>query len=977
MGDIIGDWREEVLLAKQDDNGCTGLVGYTTAMPTSYSIYCLQQDPHYRGDCTTRGYYQHPNTGFYLGGDMPMPPLPPVFEADLRWKGSSTVDQFGLGVTVDDGFTTFDMKQNANYADGKSLIFDISGDNSKRIITDQPLNAPVIYLMNPLGHDYEIISQHMWGTDALVTTGTGTLIKSMQGKVFMAGYLRHTGPTIISEGTLQVNGEIKGPVELRAKGTLAGNMTLKDTITFEGALNHEGCRLLPGSGNDPDGKIVSEKSVTLPGNVYLEITAGSISFGTNRYHQCCGLTVEGDLTFKGTNYITVNLVSQNVADYVIAECTGKLTCDVSQLKTRGLEGINYDFEVVDGKQLVLKIHDTRPPAEDVVWTGSESGVWDYKSQNFQTNAPTTFVSGDAVVFNNQASQKTITLNDMMVTKGVVFDSGKYALSGEGGISGAGGITVNRDADVTLNMKYSDYTGATIVNGGKLTVPNFYDGGQKSALGAAADKGNLVLNGGTLVLSKDNMGTDRQITLADTATITIEQANSSLSLKGAVSGTGYLVKDGAGQLNFTYPGTNNFAGVIVKKGIVAQGVWNSTFGRSGTPMLLAGGEVHQIDINNTSAVPVFNHVVTIQEGTANKIVGSSRGKLNGSVKGKGDLTIETRYVRCDVGFDFKDFEGTLTAKADGGQFRLMSNVTDISKARLVIDAGTTVAHYASGSGNAATATLKIGSLQSKAADAVLGGSSSSYQVGFLNEDCSFSGLLQAARVTKTGTGVLTLRSAGHTSPVTVGGGTLELSHTGAEVMTSGTITVNNGGTLRGSGMAQQVVVNKGGIIMGGITDAGVGKLRIGGNLTLNSGSTLLCKLSATSNSLIEVTGSIAHQGDTIMLYIPAERALQEGDEIRVVTAASQTGEFVLKVVSEGDIYEFDTSALLSSGTLRVTSAISVIRDIFASDAPIDLYGADGRKLRSATPYRQAIDGLSVGVYIVGRPNGRTYKLRIGN
>ena len=225
--------------------------------------------------------------------------------------------------------------------------------------------------------------------------------------------------------------------------------------------------------------------------------------------------------------------------------------------------------------------------------------------------------------------------------------------------------------------------------------------------------------------------------------------------------------------------------------------------------------------------------------------------------------------------------------------------------------------------------------------------------------------------------MTLRSAGHTSPVTVGGGTLELSHTGAEVMTSGTITVNNGGTLRGSGMAQQVVVNKGGIIMGGITDAGVGKLRIGGNLTLNSGSKLLCRLSATSNSLIEVTGSIAHEGDTIMLYIPAERALQEGDEIRVVTAASQTGEFVLKVVSEGDIYEFDTSALLSSGTLRVTSAISVIRDIFASDTPIDLYGADGSKLRSATPYRQAIDGLSVGVYIVRRPNGRTYKLRIGN
>ena len=35
MGDIIGDWREEIILAKQDANGSTGLVGYTTNMPTN------------------------------------------------------------------------------------------------------------------------------------------------------------------------------------------------------------------------------------------------------------------------------------------------------------------------------------------------------------------------------------------------------------------------------------------------------------------------------------------------------------------------------------------------------------------------------------------------------------------------------------------------------------------------------------------------------------------------------------------------------------------------------------------------------------------------------------------------------------------------------------------------------------------------------------------------------------------------------
>ena len=186
----------------------------------------------------------------------------------------------------------------------------------------------------------------------------------------------------------------------------------------------------------------------------------------------------------------------------------------------------------------------------------------------------------------------------------------------------------------------------------------------------------------------------------------------------MSGLGYLVKDGPGQLNLTYGGANNFAGLIVKKGIVAQGAWNATFGKSGSPMLLAGGEVHQIDVNSTSTLPTFNHVVTVEEGTTNKIIGSSRGKINGSVKGKGKLPIVSRYVRCDIGLDFKNFEGTLTAS--GSQWRLMSNVTDMSKATLKVDAATNIAHYASGSGNQQAATLKIGAIAGTATDGVLEG-----------------------------------------------------------------------------------------------------------------------------------------------------------------------------------------------------------------------------------------------------------------
>ena len=859
MGDITGDWREEVILAKQGDGSCTGLVGYTTAMPTTYSIYCLQQDPHYRLDCTTRGYYQHPNTGFYLGGDMPMPPLPPVYEADVR---------------------------NA-MASGQSVMFDLQGDNHSTITVNH--SPTVLYLMNPRGHDYAFSGEG--------TTGTGQLIKSMQGRVTFDCNLSHTGTNIISEGTLVVNGTVSGPVDLRARGTLAGRATLAGSVSFEGGLNYEGCRLMP------QPLMTFKRSLTLPGDVYIEVEPGN------------KIVVEGDLTFAGTNTITVTSAASlsQPAQYVIAECTGTLTCDPTALKTRGLEGINYDLKV-DGQRLLLVFNETRDPAEGVAWTGAVSSLWDYKTPNFAVASAaspsqpeaTPFVAGDQVVFTSAGSQKNITLNERAVTNGITFDSGKYTLSGDGGISGSGDLTVNEGADVTLNMKYSDYTGRTIINGGTLTVPNFYDGGQKSAIGAStADEGNLQISGGTLVLAKDNMATDHIVTLTDMATIRVAQSNSALTLKGQVRGSGYLVKDGPGRLNFNYGGTNDFAGVIVRQGTIAQGAWNSTFGKVGSPMLLAGGEVHQIDVNNTSTVPTLNHVFTIEEGTVNKIIGSSRGSIKGSFKGSGDLTIQTRYVRCDVSSDFSQFEGQLTAIGAGGNFRLMSSVTNMSKTRLVVGAGTAISHMQGGSGNEASATLKIGSLAGTATDGVLGGSKSTYQIGFLNSDTQFAGLLKAKSISKVGSGRLTLTTVGHTSPITVGGGTLALQNTSADVMCSGLITVGKGATLTGTATVQ--------------------------NVTMQQGATFLCELTAASNSRLTVSGNLTHSADTLLVSIPATRQLSEGDELTVFdVAGSHTGTVIVKAVADDNIlYEFDTSRLLSDGKLVVTDATTVLGDVNGS------------------------------------------------
>lgn len=66
--DLIGDWREEVLV-RTDDSSELRL--YVTPHPTDHRITCLMQDMVYRHGVTTQnvGYNQPPHTGFYLGPD--------------------------------------------------------------------------------------------------------------------------------------------------------------------------------------------------------------------------------------------------------------------------------------------------------------------------------------------------------------------------------------------------------------------------------------------------------------------------------------------------------------------------------------------------------------------------------------------------------------------------------------------------------------------------------------------------------------------------------------------------------------------------------------------------------------------------------------------------------------------------------------------------------------------------------------------
>lgn len=67
--DIIGDWREEVLLRTEDNEH---LRLYVSTIPTKYRFHTFLEDPIYRISIATEnvGYNQPPQPGFYFGPDL-------------------------------------------------------------------------------------------------------------------------------------------------------------------------------------------------------------------------------------------------------------------------------------------------------------------------------------------------------------------------------------------------------------------------------------------------------------------------------------------------------------------------------------------------------------------------------------------------------------------------------------------------------------------------------------------------------------------------------------------------------------------------------------------------------------------------------------------------------------------------------------------------------------------------------------------
>ena len=941
-GDIIGDWREELVLLHKEGGVTVGIVGVTTDYTTNVNnIYCLQEDPHYRGDCTTKGYYQSPNPGFYLGYDMPRPQLPPCMVTDLIYTPTAT--QWSNGGA---GFSNYERSENQNYSDGKSVLFDLKSAATADVTGS--VKPSVVYAM-------PVRDQRITWNGTGSVDGTADLWKGQQGTLTVNVPLNSTGTTYISEGTLEANTTIKGNVDLRARGTLAGNATVEGNLTLEGALNYEGGRLLPGT-ESTLGTITLKQGLTINKRMFAEM---NIQDGTGMADL---IHVDGDLKIQGNGSLVFTIVpdvdTPQPASYKLIEYTGEYTGAASKISVRGLTGLSYNIENKD-KALWLTINAQRNAAEGVRWTGAKSTAWDYQSENFTLDGEATeFVAGDAVTVDDAAERTTIAVAELMPVSQVTFEneSKTFTVSGNGGFSGTGDLVKNGAGRINLNTVNSDYTGRTIINGGTVSVKELADGGLPSSIGAASsDVANFQIGKATLIIDNQNTATNRGVTLTDTATVSI--ASGSVSFKGIVTGSGTLHKVGAGQVNITYGGTNTWTSTILQAGTLAMGSWNTTFGKSTSSIHVTGNStIRMFDSNSSSTMPNFQNAVTIDKGKTLTFTAGSRCYIGGSLLGEGTYKISFPYVRGDVSTNTANFEGTYDVMTSNCRFVQAMN---LEKAILKLESGADAAGVKGGSSTEQSYTHKVGSLQGSG---TLG--TGAWNVGYRGENDTFAGTFNtAATVNKYGEGAWTLTGAS-AGALSIYEGEVVAQNTSAPV-TTGTITVRNGATLRGSGQVQTVTVQKGGTLgtgkPGGSTTS---TLTVNGNLTMSSGSILQVKTRSTatrtSTDAFKVAGNVKLTSPTIVISETNDAyTFVDNAELKVFTGAGTitiTGDITVQPATPRAGWLWDTSSLATDGIIRIVPDPTAIRNINADDLTEDdtVYTLSGQRIRTIT---------TAGIYIV--------------
>ncbi|MGJ8653906.1 MAG: autotransporter-associated beta strand repeat-containing protein [Opitutaceae bacterium] len=712
-------------------------------------------------------------------------------------------------------------------------------------------------------------------TFANTITGTGNVIKLQNTELILTGNFNHTGDMNLSRGTLTVgnngttgaiNGDIRNYATLQFNrsddvsydGVISGTGTLKQisnsTLTLTTDHSYTGNTVVDngtlkiihdGNSGTVAGNLITSAALVLdstgeqliPGSISgtgsLEKNGSGNTIMTGTTSNSGGISiVAGSLTIGNDG--STGALSQ--ATSVATGATLRFNKSSDHTHTAPLSGAGA-FEQAGSGRLYIRGDLTHTGDTTIsngeLWIGSDSAdgsisgdITNNATLNFNRNDNSTHagnINGTGAIVKARGGSLSMT-GDWTHSGGTTLNQGSLSI-GNGGTTGS----IIGDIEVSAALKFNrsdDTTHAGLINGsGSVTQ----DGSNTLTLTAANTyTGNTTINAGTLDFDSD---TDH-------------------SLSSQTDGVGTFKKSGAGILSTTKNLTHS-GGITIANGTLSIGDGSSTPTVSASDItnnaalhfnlsnslnfardVSGSGSIEVVDTNIMTVIGDWTHSggTTVTSGTLRIGNEGTDGSLSGNVINNSTLT----FFRNDATTFTGDISGTgnVVSTARNGNLTVTGDWThdgntNISRGTLNIGNGGTEGWI---SGNIVnSANLYINRSDDVTYDSILSG---------------------AGKLTKQGAGSLELTAANTmTGATTVEAGTLIVNNTSG-VALDGTITVDSGATLTGSGSVGKAVTCLGILAPGNSP----GTLTLGGNLNLNSG-TYLCEIDGNNNDCIDVGGTL--------------------------------------------------------------------------------------------------------------------------
>jgi fibronectin-binding autotransporter adhesin len=454
-------------------------------------------------------------------------------------------------------------------------------------------------------------------TNALTSSGA-TFTKLGSGTVTLGGANTFSGTTLVSAGKLVIEGASASTTitvaNSAALGVKAGTTVAPTTLTVGTSSS---ATLEFNNVNSTVTPLIAAGTVSAGGPITVNVNGGSFAVGQS-YPLFSWTSGSAPAVTLGT----------------VIGAGGNLTTNASQIRLN-VTSLAY------------------------VWRGTTDGNWDTTTANnwILNGVPAVYTEPAVALFDDTVTGETnVVLNAPVspVSTTVNASTKTYSITSSGAnrIGGSGPLTKSGNSTLTLAGGVNNYSGATTVNGGVLSVGALANGGAASDIGSASSSAaSLVLNGGTLRYTGGAVTTDRQFSLGT--------ANGGIDASGTgalgLNNSGAVALSGSGARTLTLAGTETGDNTLAAS--LADSGGATALTKSGAGKWILTG-------NNT-----YSGVTTIANGTLQVGTGGANGALgSGNIVNNGALIFNTSSTRTNgtisgSGSVTKDGTGTVVLPGD--------------------------------------------------------------------------------------------------------------------------------------------------------------------------------------------------------------------------------------------------------------------------------------------------------------------------